>query len=264
MEIINNTSVQVSLTFLTIIIAFYKELKIYKIFTLTGLGLSGTLIYFFILGFILDIGLKDIAELRGLKNNGLVDLGVFLGGVFSPIAFFWLIIGYLMQNLELNLTRKEYTKTVEFNEEYLKNQIRNEKIKQIKEHNNSQPILNLIDSKLESEDNKKYYFIIKILNSGAQISNFKISDDIYSYNHDDGHNFLESKAEAQFMLSIPKDDSEVFDLIEIELLASFVDANNNNQETEVNITYIKFPNMKTSEIKMKIISTRKNEKDHMF
>ena len=35
------------------------------------------------------------------------ELGDFLAGVFSPLAFLWLIVGYFLQASELNLTRKE-------------------------------------------------------------------------------------------------------------------------------------------------------------
>lgn len=35
------------------------------------------------------------------------ELGDFLAGVFSPLAFLWLIVGYFLQARELNLTRKE-------------------------------------------------------------------------------------------------------------------------------------------------------------
>ena len=111
MEIINNTSIQISLTLIIIAIAFYKELKVYKIFSLTGLGLSVTIIYIFILVCALDIGFKDIVELRSVEKDGLVNLGIFLGGVFSPVAFLWLIIGYLMQNKELKQSREEYIKS---------------------------------------------------------------------------------------------------------------------------------------------------------
>ena len=35
------------------------------------------------------------------------ELGDFLAGVFSPLAFLWLIVGYFLQARELNLTREE-------------------------------------------------------------------------------------------------------------------------------------------------------------
>lgn len=39
--------------------------------------------------------------------NDANELGDFLAGVFSPLAFLWLIVGYFLQARELNLTREE-------------------------------------------------------------------------------------------------------------------------------------------------------------
>lgn len=40
----------------------------------------------------------------------LNEIGDYLAGVFSPLAFLWLVIGYLMQNIELTESRKEKQK----------------------------------------------------------------------------------------------------------------------------------------------------------
>ncbi|SBS36057.1 hypothetical protein MAQ5080_03345 [Marinomonas aquimarina] len=56
---------------------------------------------------------------EGTKTLGLNEIGDYLAGVFSPLAFGWLIYGYIIQNKELKLSRdtqelqlKEYIKSV--------------------------------------------------------------------------------------------------------------------------------------------------------
>lgn len=45
--------------------------------------------------------------LKYVLPNDANELGDFLAGVFSPLAFLWLIAGYFLQASELNLTREE-------------------------------------------------------------------------------------------------------------------------------------------------------------
>jgi hypothetical protein len=47
------------------------------------------------------------------------EMGDFLAGVFSPIAFFWLVLGYLQQQKEL----QQNTKALELQAEELKNSV---------------------------------------------------------------------------------------------------------------------------------------------
>ena len=44
---------------------------------------------------------------RLLTTGDLNELGDFLAGFFTPLAFSWLIYGYLLQSSELSLQRKE-------------------------------------------------------------------------------------------------------------------------------------------------------------
>lgn len=46
-------------------------------------------------------------RLEPLKTMPLNEIGDFLAGVFGALAFFWLVIGYFMQNRELSLNREE-------------------------------------------------------------------------------------------------------------------------------------------------------------
>ena len=46
-----------------------------------------------------------------LRTGNLNELGDFLAGVFTPLAFFWLVYGYLLQSKELRLQREELALT---------------------------------------------------------------------------------------------------------------------------------------------------------
>lgn len=46
-----------------------------------------------------------------LKVGNLNELGDFLAGLFTPLAFFWLVYGYFLQSKELRLQRKELSLT---------------------------------------------------------------------------------------------------------------------------------------------------------
>ena len=60
---------------------------------LTALYLVGLVIYLWIQG-------QNPAELR------LNELGDFLGGVSSPLAFLWIVLGFLQQSREIRLSGK--------------------------------------------------------------------------------------------------------------------------------------------------------------
>ena len=48
-----------------------------------------------------------------LRAGNLNELGDFLAGLFTPLAFGWLVYGYLLQSSELRLQREELTLTRE-------------------------------------------------------------------------------------------------------------------------------------------------------
>lgn len=75
-------------------------------------GVSITLVYFVVLG----------VSVVGLKLDVMTswsELGDFLAGAFSPIAFLWLVIGYLQQQKEL----QQNTRALELQAEELKNSV---------------------------------------------------------------------------------------------------------------------------------------------
>lgn len=48
-----------------------------------------------------------------LETMPLNEIGDFLAGIFGALAFFWLVIGYFMQNSELRLNRRSLEQQIE-------------------------------------------------------------------------------------------------------------------------------------------------------
>ena len=62
--------------------------------------------------YIAVIGLFRGSDAWDLLTTGqLNELGDFLAGFFTPLAFGWLVYGYLLQSKELRLQREELTLT---------------------------------------------------------------------------------------------------------------------------------------------------------
>ncbi len=47
------------------------------------------------------------AALHGFSDISLNEAGDFFAGLFSPLAFYWLVVGFFMQRKELSLQREE-------------------------------------------------------------------------------------------------------------------------------------------------------------
>ena len=74
----------------------------------TGILVMGSLSIFYI-ATILVFRSNDAWELLSVGN--LNELGDFLAGFFTPLAFGWLVFGYLLQTKELRLQRQELALT---------------------------------------------------------------------------------------------------------------------------------------------------------
>lgn len=110
-------------------------------------------------------------------NTGINGVGDFLAGLFSPIAFGWLIIGYLMQNKELKNQLLEFKRNAETNRRQL---IINHH-STIERHNVAQPILSIKSKKYKSDviNNQEKnldsgFFVIEISNAGADLKSLTI------------------------------------------------------------------------------------------
>ena len=77
------------------------------------LGIFGTIVW----GFIVAVTLRD--EWNAAQQMALNEWGDFLAGLFTPIAFLWLVLGYFLQSKELRLN----TKALELQQQELARQV---------------------------------------------------------------------------------------------------------------------------------------------
>lgn len=91
-----------------------------------------SLIFGVLVSFIWLLGIYLFSRSNGYTlPTSLNELGDFLAGIFAPIAFFWLILGYIQQGKQLD----QNTRALEQQEEVLQLQINEmkESVKQQKE-----------------------------------------------------------------------------------------------------------------------------------
>ena len=60
-----------------------------------------SLIFGVLVSFILFLGIY-LVKVMVINYLSLNELGDFLAGIFAPIAFFWLILGYIQQGKQLD------------------------------------------------------------------------------------------------------------------------------------------------------------------
>jgi len=68
--------------------------------TLKKFGIALTVLYLLV---IVTVFWEQFTSLRSLPAN---HLGDFLAGLFGPVAFLWLVLGFLQQGQELKQSRK--------------------------------------------------------------------------------------------------------------------------------------------------------------
>jgi hypothetical protein len=81
--------------------------------SLPALGITLTANYF------LFIYLQFHDRFFQLKEIPLNEIGDFFAGIFGPIAFLWLVIGYLMQNKELKNQINEFQSNTELQKKFI-------------------------------------------------------------------------------------------------------------------------------------------------
>jgi len=77
-------------------------MKSINLWVIVGLSIFYIVVIIFFRG-------NDAWEL--LRTGNLNELGDFLAGFFTPLAFGWLVYGYILQSRELSLQRKELSLT---------------------------------------------------------------------------------------------------------------------------------------------------------
>jgi hypothetical protein len=95
---------------------------------------------------------KDQVLYNGYSPMPLNEIGDFLAGSFSPLAFFWLAYGYFMQNKELSLNRKilqqqitEFKKSVSISEKNLDHLVKKNRQDTLIEIEKSQPVFSVVE-----------------------------------------------------------------------------------------------------------------------
>lgn len=150
------------------------------------LGIGTSFVYACGAVFILFINLCYSPPSPPLGLNGIGD---YLAGAFSPLAFLWLVIGYLMQNKELRnnneaikLQINELKSTTDLSNRNLDLQEEQWKIKKALDHNRAQPKLYCYNHHFVINKIGENYYNLRttINNKGASVNKLMIG--IHSLN----------------------------------------------------------------------------------
>lgn len=147
---------------------------------LSGIGVIGTFLYVGV-AFCL-FGDKDFSA---LDPN---EVGDFLAGVFSPLAFLWLVLGFFQQGLELRASRdalilqaRELANSVEQQKELvdvsrrqLKAEIDAREIERQLNSKKVQPILLISGNGYSSNSAGEFEQMFRIRNAGHPITNVRL------------------------------------------------------------------------------------------
>ncbi|MGB0942444.1 MAG: hypothetical protein ACPGUE_08595 [Marinomonas sp.] len=142
---------------------------------LPWVGFACTFGYF---GLIIQIYGIRLYELQSMPLN---EVGDFLAGAFGPIAFLWLIIGYLMQSNELKNQIQEFKKSIEISESQFEFNKRKEKRQNSERVYNALPNFIFEDlTRVDIIDEDPISFgesseiSFNIINTSSQISNVNL------------------------------------------------------------------------------------------
>lgn len=137
-------------------------------------GVVVTLVYVTFVGYLRR---GDLHELAVIPLN---ELGDFLAGVFGPLMLFWLIIGYVQQQRELQqntraleLQAEELKRSVEQHKELVKTtkdqldlEVESKEMQEFRERRASQPVFDVTSARLLSKQGSKLTYEIKLVNNG--------------------------------------------------------------------------------------------------
>ena len=126
------------------------------------LEIGTKLTYYYFAFFLLFFGWK----IPSLFFSPLNNIGDFLAGVFGPIAFGWLIIGYLMQNKELKNSVKQTSEAQRLARDQLEFQKKINDEHKRQEHNRNQPIFEIKAVNINCKKTMCHYSI-ELENRGA-------------------------------------------------------------------------------------------------
>lgn len=208
------------------IIKHFKDKELLEI----GTQLS----FYYFLGFLIFFGWR-IPELYE-KSTGINGVGDFLAGLFSPIAFGWLIIGYLMQNKELKNSVEQTGEAQRLARDQLYLQVWLSEKEELEKFNSAQPIFFLRE---QGQDNQ-----ITIKNIGEIAFNIEVYEVVD--NNLEGVEMLDfleinSVEKINLSLSLPEDVKyRKQSLLNVyvfgeRLLISYSDKFGNNHEVKVSV-----------------------------
>ncbi|QUX97416.1 hypothetical protein C0J08_19325 [Marinomonas sp. CT5] len=145
-----------------------KIIRHFKGKELLEIGTQLTFYYFLL--FLVFFGWR-IPELYA-DNTGINGVGDFLAGLFSPIAFGWLIIGYLMQNKELRNSVEQTAEAQRLARDQLEFQKKVQARLEYQKTLNAQPLLSIKEIKIKIRNGKKT-LTFKIKNDGESIRDLR-------------------------------------------------------------------------------------------
>ncbi|WP_460111277.1 hypothetical protein [Pseudomonas sp. S3_H04] len=127
-------------------------------------GALGTVVYLIL------IAMTVFFKFDGFINLGLNELGDFLAGVFGPIAFLWLVLGFLQQGRELKLSSdalRLQADELRASVEQQSHLVDAQKLSLENHERSLDPLLMLQSIKGAHDEEGEFYFQFKVINKGA-------------------------------------------------------------------------------------------------
>ena len=185
------------------------------------------------------ISWPNLTYLFQFNLNELSKLGGFLSGIFSPLAFLWLVIGYFMQDKAIRESIKQTNNSIELT----RDQFHYQKYKQTKDdlerYNIAQPLLRAKATYNKQKSTIKFIFD----NDGAQITQLYVYNS-NTYNSTD--EIFTSGPPIPVLIEgggaiLPKSIYIAPEFIEHKRLVcypiSFYDSQRNRQETRLRVRF---------------------------
>lgn len=135
-------------------------------------GALGTVGYLLIIVLAVAFKVEDFQELK------LNELGDFLAGVFGPVAFLWLVLGFLQQGRELKLSTDALRLQADELRASVEQQtmmVESQKATLDNHERSLDPLLVLQSIPGTHDENGEHHFQFKVVNKGAYCEDVEIS-----------------------------------------------------------------------------------------
>lgn len=127
-------------------------------------GALGTVAY------LLLIAVTVVLKFEGFQDLKLNELGDFLAGVFGPVAFLWLVLGFLQQGRELKLSSDALRLQADELRASVEQQtmmVESQKITLENHERSLDPLLVVQSIKGTHDEDGDFHFQFKVINKGA-------------------------------------------------------------------------------------------------